>query len=111
METEGIDKMYRLSSGELEVLVISRRKPHRRASAASVSWLPGGKVQISKVGSASDGFIFEMLTRFQREAGGDIEVHSLSGKSAAGQSVGTLIDSGWIMLQGNRMVRVLQLGA
>jgi hypothetical protein len=109
METEGIDKMYRLNSGELEVLVISRKKPHRRSSAASVSWLPGGKVQISKVGAASDGFIFEMLTKFQREAGGDIEVHRLSEKGTIGQSVGTLIDSGWIKLQGNRMVRVLQM--
>lgn len=111
METEGIDKMYRLSSGELEVLVISKKKSNRRASAASVSWLPSGKLQISKVGSASDGFIFEMLTKFQREAGGDIEVHRLSENGCVGPSVGTLIDSDWIKLQGNRMVRVLQIGS
>ena len=79
--------------------------------AASVSWLPCGKVQISRVGSASDGFIFEMLTKFQREAGGDIEVHRLSEAHAGDPSVGVLVDSGWIMLHGNRMVRVLQLGS
>lgn len=111
VETDGIDKLYRLSSGELEVLVISRKKPRRRGRAASISWLPCGKVQIGKVGGASDGFIFEMLSKFQREAGGDIEVHSLGEAGTSDQSVGILIDSGWIMLRGNRMVRVLQLGS
>ena len=108
MEADGIDKLYRLNSGELEVLVISKKKPHHRASAASISWLPCGHVQINKVGSASEGFIIDMLTKFQREAGGQIEVHRLS-ETRSNESVNVLIDSGWLMLQGNRMVRVLQL--
>ncbi|MBI2955314.1 MAG: hypothetical protein HYY30_13450 [Chloroflexi bacterium] len=110
MEKEGIDKLYRLSSGELEIIVISKKKPRHRPTAASVSWLPCGKVQINKIGSASDGFIFEMLTKFQRESGGEIEVHRLSEATAPGQAEDVPIDSGWIMLRGDRMVRVLQFG-
>lgn len=112
METDGIDKLYRLSSGELEVLVISRKRGQRgKGTAASVSWLPCGKVRISKVGGASDGLIYDMLTKFQRESGGNIQVHRLAAANVAAEKVGLLVDSGWIMLNGNRMVRVLQLGS
>ncbi len=104
-----IDKVFRLSSGELEVLVITKKRSGRRSSAATVTWLPCGKAEIGKVGGASESFILDLLAKFQRETGGDIEVVPLNDNRGREESVGVLVDSGWLKLKGNRLMRVLQL--
>ena len=107
--TEVIDKLFRLTAGELEVMVISRKNAGHPTRAVSVTWLPCGKVEFGKVANASDGFILGMLSKFQREAGGDIEVLHLAETRSTGNSVGVLIDSGWLKLRGNRLARFLQI--
>lgn len=110
MGNGGIDKVFRLSSGELEVLVITRKKSGRRTSAATVTWLPCGKVELGRVGGASESFILDLLAKFQRETGGDIEVVPLGDKRIGEDAVGVMVDSGWLKIRGNRLIRVLQLG-
>lgn len=109
MGNGGIDKVFRLSSGDLEVLVITKKKSGRRTSAATVTWLPCGKVELGKVGGASEGFILDLLAKFQRETGGDIEVVPLGSNGTSEDPVGVLVDSGWLKLRGNRLIRVLQI--
>lgn len=104
-----IDKVFRLSSGELEVLVITKKKSGRRSSAATVTWLPCGKVELGKVGGASESFVLDLLSKFQRETGGDIEAVPLSDNRGGEDPVGILVDSGWLKLRGNRLMRVLQI--
>ncbi|MBI4317627.1 MAG: hypothetical protein HY675_03975 [Chloroflexi bacterium] len=109
MKTEGIDKLFRLSAGELEAIVISVRQSGGAGAAASATWLPCGRVELAKVGSGSEAFILDMLHRFQREAGGEIEVLHLAETKFVDKPAGLLIDSGWLKLQGNRLARVLQI--
>lgn len=92
------------------MLVITRKKTGRKASAATVTWLPCGKVELGKVGGASEGFILDLLAKFRRETGGDIELVPMGENRPGEDAISTMVDSGWLKLRGNRLIRVLQLG-
>jgi hypothetical protein len=109
-------KVFRLSGGIVEVLLVSHKRPDGVWGTSVLQQLPGWGFRVAELTPvASDDCIPRILEGFQRWAGGRIQEVDLWGSPGAprerqGADQQLKIDSGWVKLKDRHFFRMLEVG-
>lgn len=104
-------KVYRLTGGIVDVVVVSRQRPDGTWGTFVLQQLPGWGFRLAELAPVpSVDCVPRVLEGFRRWAGGQIQEIELVITHGARGRQGSPLDSGWIRLKDRQFFRMLEVG-
>ncbi len=104
-------RVYRLTGGIVDVVVISRKRPDGAWSTSVLQQLPGWGFRLAELAPVpSEDCIPRVLEGFKKWAGGQIQEVELMTPYGAKRRQDPCLDSGWVRLKNRHFFRILEVG-
>lgn len=104
-------KVYRLTGGIVDVVVISRKRCDGTWSTSVLQQLPGWGFRLAELAPVpSEDCVPRVLEGFRRWAGGQIQEIELVIPRGVRPRQGSSLDSGWVRLKDHHFFRMLEVG-
>lgn len=104
-------RVFRLSGGIVDVVVVSRRRGDGTWGASVLQQLPGWGFRLAELTPvASEECVPRILEGFRKWAGGQIQEVEIICPQGAKRRRDPRVDSGWVRLKDHHFFRMLEVG-